>query len=117
MERSICSSSLRGVAFTCGTPCAQRGGSVSTSSPPESSHFLELFMRSSTDEIAPEKKSSSGSLAEAAKLWNRKLHYYLGLFTLLFVWLFAFTGLLLNHPWKFAEFWDSRQQSTSEREI
>ena len=45
------------------------------------------------------------------------MHYYLGLVTLLFVWLFCFTGLLLNHQWKFAEFWDSRQQSTSEREI
>ena len=74
-------------------------------------------MRSSTDKIAPEKKSSSGSLAETARRWNRKLHYYLGLFTLLFVWLFSFTGLLLNHQWKYAEFWDSRQQSTSEREI
>ena len=30
--------------------------------------------------------------------WNRKVHYYLGLYFLLFVWLFSFTGLLLNHP-------------------
>src|ERR1700704_2995591 len=30
--------------------------------------------------------------------WNRKLHYYLGLYLLLFLWLFSFTGLLLNHP-------------------
>lgn len=67
--------------------------------------------------MAPDKKSATGSLAETAKLWNRKLHYYLGLVTLLFVWLFCFTGLLLNHPWKFAEFWDTRQQSTSEQEI
>jgi hypothetical protein len=74
-------------------------------------------MHSSTDEITPEKKSSSGSLAETARRWNRKLHYYLGLLTLLFVWLFSFTGLLLNHQWKFAEFWDSRQQSTSELDI
>ena len=33
------------------------------------------------------------------------------------LFLFFFTGLLLNHQWKFAEFWDSRQQSSSEREI
>jgi hypothetical protein len=46
------------------------------------------------------------------------LHYYLGLYLLLFVWLFAFTGLLLNHPqWKFAEFWDSRKETSSERDI
>ena len=30
--------------------------------------------------------------------WNKKLHYYLGLYFLLFLWLFSFTGLLLNHP-------------------
>jgi hypothetical protein len=30
--------------------------------------------------------------------WNRRLHYYLGLYFLLLVWLFSFTGLLLNHP-------------------
>ncbi len=74
-------------------------------------------MHSSTEGIVPEQKLSAGGLAETARLWNRKLHYYLGLLTLLFVWLFSFTGLLLNHQWKFAEFWDSRQQSTSEREI
>ncbi len=45
--------------------------------------------------------------------WNRKLHYYLGLYLLLFLWLFCLTGLLLNHgSWKFAEFWTNRQQST-----
>ena len=36
--------------------------------------------------------------------WNRKLHFYAGLFLLFFTWLFAFSGLLLNHPtWTFAE--------------
>src|SRR5438093_5298693 len=30
--------------------------------------------------------------------WNRRVHYFLGLYFLLFIWLFAFTGLLLNHP-------------------
>jgi hypothetical protein len=45
--------------------------------------------------------------------WNRKLHYYLGLYLLLFLLLFSFTGLLLNHPmWRFAEFWPQRQQSS-----
>jgi hypothetical protein len=47
--------------------------------------------------------------------WNRRLHYYLGLFLLFFIWLFAFTGLLLNHPrWQFAQFWPHRLQSTTE---
>jgi hypothetical protein len=30
--------------------------------------------------------------------WNRRIHYFLGLYFLLFLWLFSFTGLLLNHP-------------------
>ena len=30
--------------------------------------------------------------------WNRKLHYYLGLYFVMFLWLFSFTGFLLNHP-------------------
>ena len=29
--------------------------------------------------------------------WNRRLHYFLGLYFVLFIWLFSFTGLLLNH--------------------
>lgn len=58
------------------------------------------------------------SLAQACADWNRKLHSFSGLYLLFFVWLFAFTGLLLNHPkWSFAEFWDSRRQTTSEHEI
>jgi hypothetical protein len=36
------------------------------------------------------------------------------LYLLFFLWLFAFSGLLLNHSWKFAEFWDSRHQSTNQ---
>ena len=50
--------------------------------------------------------------------WNRKLHFYAGLFLLFFLWLFAFTGLLLNHPtWNFAESWTNRQETNYEREI
>ncbi len=56
--------------------------------------------------------------AGALQRWNRRLHYYLGLYFLFFTWLFAFTGLLLNHGgWKFAEFWPSRRQSTLERKV
>jgi len=52
------------------------------------------------------------------EVWNRKLHYYAGLYLLFFVWLFAFTGLLLNHgDWHFAEFWPNRRQSSYERHI
>jgi hypothetical protein len=51
-------------------------------------------------------------------VWNRRLHYYLGLYFLFFCWLFAFTGLLLNHPrWQFAQFWPNRVQTTSEHPV
>ena len=53
----------------------------------------------------------------AWKAWNRKLHIYLGLYFLLFLWLFALSGLLLNHAWRFTEFWSQRQQSTREQVI
>lgn len=49
---------------------------------------------------------------------SRKSHYYLGLYFLFFLWLFTFTGLLLNHgSWTFAEFWPSRKVSTTTRPI
>jgi uncharacterized protein len=51
------------------------------------------------------------------RVWNRKLHYYLGLYFLFFVWLFALSGLLLNHSWTFAGFWPDRKISSSERPI
>src|SRR5687768_2067148 len=54
--------------------------------------------------------------ADVFLVWNRRLHYYLGLYLLFFCWLFAFTGLLLNHPgWQFAQFWPNRIQTTTER--
>ena len=50
--------------------------------------------------------------------WNRKFHIYIGLYLLLFVWLFSISGLLLNHPkWRFAQFWPQRKQSSLERPI
>jgi len=52
------------------------------------------------------------------EVWNRRLHFYIGLYLLFFLWLFAFTGLLLNHPgWTFAEFWPTRKQTAFERAI
>jgi uncharacterized protein len=72
----------------------------------------------STDHSAiPGSPNGKGGGARIRR-WNRKLHYYVGLYLLFFVWLFSFSGLLLNHPsWKFAEFWDSRRQSSEDYEI
>jgi hypothetical protein len=75
-------------------------------------------MLSSTDQAGAHTPPPSRRSVEALARWNRKLHYYLGLYLLFFVWLFSFTGLLLNHSqWKFAEFWDSRRQTSEERDI
>ena len=50
--------------------------------------------------------------------WNRRLHFYAGLFLLFFLWLFAASGLLLNHPsWNFAESWNNRQETNYIRAI
>lgn len=49
--------------------------------------------------------------------WNRRLHYYVALYLLAFVWLFSLSGLLLNHQWTFAEFWPHRKVTTLERPI
>ena len=44
--------------------------------------------------------------------FNRRIHIHLGLLLLLFIWLFSLSGLILNHGnWKFASFWDERQES------
>lgn len=74
-------------------------------------------MSSAIDSIA-ETESPNTRGVSWFELWNRKLHFYLGLFLLFFTWLFALSGLLLNHPsWKFTEFWTNRKQSNYERSI
>ena len=67
----------------------------------------------------PTSKSPRGSRFRAGcERWNRKLHFYAGLFLLFFLWLFAFTGLVLNHPtWNFPESWKNRKDTNYERAI
>jgi len=63
-------------------------------------------------------ESRERGAAAAFLVWNRRLHYYLGLYLLFFTWLFVFTGLLLNHPrWQFAQFWPNRLQTTTEHQV
>ena len=49
--------------------------------------------------------------------WNRRLHFYLGLYFLFFIWLFSISGLFLNHQWSFEEFWEDRDVTVAERTI
>jgi hypothetical protein len=74
-------------------------------------------MPSLTDRPAAPKPLSR-RFADGFQVWNRKLHYYTGLYLLFFLWLFAITGLLLNHSsWNFAQFFPNRKVSNWERAI
>lgn len=67
-------------------------------------------------EVVQERRGRSA--ADLFVLWNRRLHYFIGLYLLFFCWLFVFTGLLLNHPrWQFAQFWPNRIQRTTEQQV
>lgn len=76
-------------------------------------------MHSQSDRDAePEVKSGRRLSADTVEAWNRKLHYYLGLYFLLFLWLFSLTGLLLNNSgWRFAQFWPQRKETRYEMAI
>ena len=75
-------------------------------------------MRSATESTAAANSPAASRLRVRLERWNRKLHYYAGLFLLFFLWLFAVTGLVLNHPtWGFAESWTQRKETNSERVI
>jgi hypothetical protein len=71
----------------------------------------------SRTEALPGVKPTARRTLDTFRVWNRKGHYYVGLYFLFFLWLFAFTGLLLNHSWKFAEFWPNRRVSKFERKV
>jgi hypothetical protein len=67
---------------------------------------------------SPEPTPAGGPRPIGATLrgWNRRLHLYAGLYFLFFLWLFALTGLMLNHgEWAAARFWPQRRQATEER--
>lgn len=52
------------------------------------------------------------------RTWNRRFHVFSGLYFLLFLWLFAISGLLLNHSdWSLAEFWPQREESSADRQV
>jgi len=75
-------------------------------------------MPSATEPDVPTHAKPASGLGATLERWNRKLHFYSGLFLIFFLWLFAFSGLLLNHPaWTFHEHWKNRQETTSERAI
>ena len=45
---------------------------------------------------------ASSRISRIVGVWNKKLHIYFGLFSLLFLWLFAVSGLIMNHPQMFS---------------
>src|SRR5437899_5904155 len=75
-------------------------------------------MPSAADSPPPAESTKGARWRAALERWNRKLHFYSGLFLIFFLWLFAFTGLLLNHPmWTFHENWKNRKETNYERTI
>ena len=56
------------------------------------------------------------SSSSTFEVWNRRLHYYLGLYFLLFLWLFSLTGLMLNHQQWFPDLYE-RHQTTYDPSI
>lgn len=64
----------------------------------------------------PSGKRRSSSLVRFES-WNRRLHYYFGLYFLFFIWLFALTGLLLNHPGWARHSADRRTESRHEAPV
>lgn len=58
------------------------------------------------------------SAAAIFERWNRKFHYYLGLYFLFFLWLFLLTGLILNHGrWLMSMAANERKETRFERTI
>jgi hypothetical protein len=53
----------------------------------------------------------SPSISIRLEVWNRKLHYYLGLYFLFLLWLFSLTGLMLNHQQWFRNLYERRETS------
>lgn len=62
-------------------------------------------------------KARGRGWGDTIDVWNAKLHYYSGLYLLLFIWLFSFTGLVLNHRWGISNFWPKRRESTFTQKI
>jgi hypothetical protein len=58
------------------------------------------------------------STKTTVETWNRRLHFYLGLTFLFFLWLFSLSGLLLNHgQWAMAQAANQRRETRSEQAI
>jgi hypothetical protein len=75
-------------------------------------------MPSATEPEIPAASKSNNRFWKSVERWNRKLHFYSGLFLIFFMWLFAFSGLILNHPtWTFHEHWTNRKETTYDRAI
>jgi hypothetical protein len=75
-------------------------------------------MPSATESTDSGKSPNVPRFLAGVERWNRKLHFYSGLFLLFFLWLFALSGLILNHPtWSFAESWNNRKETNYVREF
>lgn len=61
---------------------------------------------------------ASGRRSPQARAWTRQWHNYLGLFLLLFLWMFSVSGLVLNHStWSAGRFWEERNEVTTRHTV
>lgn len=74
-------------------------------------------MPSSPDSTQMNASDERRDFTAVARRWNRKLHYFLGLYFLFFIWLFALTGLVLNHMSWGPDFQNGRKVANDERTI
>lgn len=69
-------------------------------------------------EDAEDTGTGSRGRSSQSRAWTRRLHNYLGLFLLLFLWMFSVSGLVLNHSaWPAGQFWEAREETRNERAI
>ena len=75
-------------------------------------------MHSATETPVEAQPATASRIRRRLERWNRRLHYFVGLYLILFLWLFAVTGLILNHPtWSFAESWSKRRETNAVQAI
>lgn len=68
--------------------------------------------------VRPNRQGPRGRALVTFETWNRRTHFYLGLYFLFFLWLFLLTGWMLNHGrWLMAMAPNERKESRYERLI
>jgi len=72
----------------------------------------------SADDAYDVEPLDAGGRSPRVRAWTRRLHNYVGLFLLLFLWMFSASGLVLTHSTRPAgRFWDERAETIAVRSV